>query len=501
MSKTGYVIARNRAADQFFTSTSAYDRPKWTAVSEATVYHTAELAHNAAVKLARNGAYECRLVPLSEALPASPGAITATAAAPGEDFVPTDDVAAEPDGGMVADEQTDTCGECKHDPCTCDSSEADIDDIVDQALKGATSEDDVDANIGDEIVDADELGVQPEDDLLPKLGESIDSTVKPITYKDPVSTGESDPLTYSGANAHEDKVKVPANLMSDITKAIAAHKSTADHANARDDATGSMSLTVVDVLQQLKTLFDEGTTESIKRAQILVTSLMSPVAQHVPESVKKFIHYGGRAPTLKDMFNLKQDEKRAAVTEAENHMGDRVQYTYSGWKAACKRVYPGCTFRGDKDIGAAVLDGKDVGEWDGAEGCVFKKQTAKVNEAMRVRTPRQQKISQLKSEISQVANEIDKLAPSDKKKREELFAKFNALRKEMWEMRDNDDDGITESTRSSRQRQITQLKADISIVAKEIGQLDKSDKAKRDELYAKFDEMRKKMWELKDGDD
>lgn len=496
MSKTGYVIARNRAADQFFTSTSAYDRPKWTAVSEATVYHTAELAHTAAVKLARNGAYECRLVPLSEALPASPGAITATAAAPGEDFVPSDDTSAEPDSGMVADEQTDTCGECKHDPCTCDSSEADIDDIVDQALNDSQPND---VDVDDDI---DDFGAQPdEDEILPKLGESIDTTVKPIKYTDPVSASKGEPLTYSGANAHEDKVKIPANVLSDIAKAIAEHKSIADHSNARDDATGSMSLTVVDVLQQLKTLFDEGTTESIKRAQILATSLMSPVAQHVPESVKKFIHYGGRTPTLKDLFNLKQDEKRATIAEAENHMGDRVQYTYSGWKAACKRAYPGCTFRGDKDIGAAVLGGKDVGEWDGAEGCVFKKQASAVSEAMRVRTPRQQKISQLKSEISQVANEIDKLAPSDKKKREELFAKFNALRKEMWEMRDNDDDGITESTRSSRQRQITQLKADISVVAKEIGQLDKSDKAKRDELYAKFDEMRKKMWELKDGDD
>ena len=48
------------------------------------------------------------------------------------------------------------------------------------------------------------------------------------------------------------------------------------------------------------------------------------------------------------------------------------QQTYSGWKAACRRAFPGCTFRGDKDIGAAVLDGKDVGEWDGAVGEVFK---------------------------------------------------------------------------------------------------------------------------------
>lgn len=54
-----------------------------------------------------------------------------------------------------------------------------------------------------------------------------------------------------------------------------------------------------------------------------------------------------------------------------NHMGEAEYETYAGWKAACRKAYPGCTFRGDIDIGAAVLDGKDVGEWDGAVGSVY----------------------------------------------------------------------------------------------------------------------------------
>lgn len=62
------------------------------------------------------------------------------------------------------------------------------------------------------------------------------------------------------------------------------------------------------------------------------------------------------------------------ATESVNHMGEREYQTYSGWKAACKKAYPGCTFRGDKDIGAAVLNDKDVGEWDGAVGSVYKKE-------------------------------------------------------------------------------------------------------------------------------
>jgi hypothetical protein len=58
--------------------------------------------------------------------------------------------------------------------------------------------------------------------------------------------------------------------------------------------------------------------------------------------------------------------------EALNHMGEREYQTFQSWKAACKKAHPGCTFRGDKDIGAAVVNGKDVGEWDGAVGSVFK---------------------------------------------------------------------------------------------------------------------------------
>lgn len=74
--------------------------------------------------------------------------------------------------------------------------------------------------------------------------------------------------------------------------------------------------------------------------------------------------------------NIQQLE--GGVTEAKNHMGDREYQTYGSWKSACKKVYPGCTFRGDKDIGAAVVaNGHDVGEWDGAIGTVYNKESLK----------------------------------------------------------------------------------------------------------------------------
>lgn len=55
----------------------------------------------------------------------------------------------------------------------------------------------------------------------------------------------------------------------------------------------------------------------------------------------------------------------------------RIQ-TYSGWRAACKRAAPDCHFEGDKDIAFAYIKGEDgkpkknVGEWDGDHGVVFK---------------------------------------------------------------------------------------------------------------------------------
>jgi hypothetical protein len=64
-------------------------------------------------------------------------------------------------------------------------------------------------------------------------------------------------------------------------------------------------------------------------------------------------------------------QMEGGVNEAKNHMGDREYQSYGSWKAACKKAYPGCSFRGDKDIGAAVVGNKDVGEWDGAVGSVY----------------------------------------------------------------------------------------------------------------------------------
>lgn len=70
------------------------------------------------------------------------------------------------------------------------------------------------------------------------------------------------------------------------------------------------------------------------------------------------------------------------VREAKNHLGDPEYQTYAGWKAACKKAHPTCTFRGDKDIGGAVVDGKDVGEWGGDVGSVYTAKPKKIAESV-----------------------------------------------------------------------------------------------------------------------
>lgn len=82
-----------------------------------------------------------------------------------------------------------------------------------------------------------------------------------------------------------------------------------------------------------------------------------------------------RTPSRGDVVH--QSHITDHTQESVNHMGEREQTTYAGWKRACKAAHPGCGFRGDKDIGAATLNGRDVGEWDGAVGSVYKKESIK----------------------------------------------------------------------------------------------------------------------------
>jgi len=71
------------------------------------------------------------------------------------------------------------------------------------------------------------------------------------------------------------------------------------------------------------------------------------------------------------------------IAEATNHMGERTQQTFAGWKRACKQASPDVWFDGDADICNAMVgpnpyvrgETKSIGDWDGAQGSIYVKET------------------------------------------------------------------------------------------------------------------------------
>lgn len=321
MSKTGYLIARNKKVDAFFTASSAYDRPNWKPVNEATVYATAEMAQNAIKKLLRYGAYEARLIPLAEAIELSmpdeelPPPEGDMPPMDGEELPPMDgelDPDADPEADMVAADQDEPCETCEHCPCTCDPDEDGVDDIVDAQLAG----EDLPPMDGEELppMDGEELPPMDGEELPPRspFRESYELSDKPqtIKFKDPAATDPAGAKSEPSAGDHEEKCACPAELLSDLQKVIDEMTKCAEMANTRDDTRASFCMTVAEAMKTLKDKLSLGTIAGIKAAQVEMTSWMNPITVHVPVSVQKFIFMGGRKPTLKDMFNTKWDQKR-----------------------------------------------------------------------------------------------------------------------------------------------------------------------------------------------
>lgn len=363
MKKTGYVIAKNKSLGEFFISSSAYDRPHWVPLSEATAYPTAEMAQAATTKLYKSsGAYEARLISFNEAMDfAFPDAA--------EQDIGLDSVDSKEKKRMVAQSQgmdpsidpdaDDEMGLADEDRPDDEEDTADIEGMVDSELgNGGEPEigdpemdpmgSDSDA-LPDDLPGEDDREFDDEDsDLAPydaiphpddydnqggRHGMRESATMpkkpgpdaKPSENKTTANTMKATPeIKYSSnavdseageaekvSMAHEDKVKVPANVSKDLKAVIAEFEKTAKFANTRDDAKASFCMTVVEAFKQLLDYLDMGTVESIKLAQIHMTSLMSPITQHLPVSVTKFIVSGGRKPTLKDLFDDKRQEAKA----------------------------------------------------------------------------------------------------------------------------------------------------------------------------------------------
>jgi hypothetical protein len=344
MKTQGYVIARNRGRDQFFTSSSAYDRPKWIPLAEATVYLTAELAQTAFTKLARSGAYECRIVPVKEAFefqmpdeaPQDPNAETDQMEV---DIVPD----GEGESEMVAADQTgepELPGDEGSELDDEDADDQEVLDMVDAALTGEEPPADEVGDLGDLGTDELDSRMSPEgaalaqrlpagrrgmaesampskpplDAVTPGNKTTVLDLKKPdtIKYKDPayVADKPDTDLCNSGAHPHEEKCKVPAEVISDLKACIAEFSKEAEVKNTHDDTRASFCMTVASAFEQLLQDLELGTVAGVKQAQIHMTSYMNPITAHLPQSVQKFIYMGGRKPTLKDLFDTKREERK-----------------------------------------------------------------------------------------------------------------------------------------------------------------------------------------------
>lgn len=352
MKNQGYFIARNRKSDEFFTSSSAYDRPQWKTAATATRYLDVQLAESAMKKLLNNGYYEARLVPVSEAMsfemPDDNKEVTLPSDEERQDLEANggdpDDLSVEPPADaeqMVSDEDMDDEDDTSDIQAQVDAKlgnkptvdvspedelgddqllnpddaeggmdgDVDGDQDVDQETADLAAALDADASNGDMDQESD---LPPEDELRgePVIKEDIVGmkTIPVMQFKGDTtdqSAGKTGPMD------HQDKVKVPADVKSDLRKVIADFKKQAEFSNSRDDARATFCMTVVAAMEELQELLATGTVESIKMAQIKVTSWMNPITVNLPVSVQKFIYMGGRKPTLKDLFDSKRAEKKA----------------------------------------------------------------------------------------------------------------------------------------------------------------------------------------------
>lgn len=353
-----YVIAKNKGRKAFFTTASSYDRPQWVAVKEAKVYTTAELAESAAKKLYKYGAYEARIMTLNEAiqLELPPEEDTRSAEDDAEREMVAIKQSADPEvDPSEVETSADVDMEAQVDTKLGIADQADraaIDSVLDAE---SDAEGNPQGNPDDEFADPDTISgevdpfADPQDingaeqvaggpDGAPitrvgRLGQRYptnesatmpprrEGVAKPeendktavdvkmpevIKYKD---KDEQDPALTSDdgskGETEDEKVRVPANVLSELRAAIAKHEKEVKQ-HERDEIRASFSMTVVDAFKAVLEQLEMGTVASIKCAQICMTSWMSPITALLPASVIKFVTSGGRSLSLKERFNEKR---------------------------------------------------------------------------------------------------------------------------------------------------------------------------------------------------
>lgn len=144
--------------------------------------------------------------------------------------------------------------------------------------------------------------------LIPNLKIKVDD----LKLDDPTVVDQKDPdtkLTHATAEQNVDAVKVPGEVKSKLSAAIATFKKCSDFNNGRDDAQAQFCMTCHAALEELQDLLNQGTVEAIKMAQVKMTSWMNPITTNIPPEVRDFVLRGGMKPSIKDLFDVKKGQQ------------------------------------------------------------------------------------------------------------------------------------------------------------------------------------------------
>jgi hypothetical protein len=111
------------------------------------------------------------------------------------------------------------------------------------------------------------------------------------------------------ASDMREKVSIPTQVTSDLSKTIDEYDELVKQGGNVDKV--SYCMTVADALRELKACLDQRTVEGIQQAQIKYGSFSNLITMQIPPSVVKYITSGGRAASLRQLF----DEYRTKDTK------------------------------------------------------------------------------------------------------------------------------------------------------------------------------------------
>jgi hypothetical protein len=142
--------------------------------------------------------------------------------------------------------------------------------------------------------------------------EEAEIKVEPIPVKDPASVADAnkDAGTTVADGDAEAKIKVPAAVLSALKQKHAEFVKCSNPDDTHDDTRSSHCMTVAAALQTIIDDLATNTVTGLKMAQVHMTSFMSPISNHIPAIVVKFIAGGGNTLALKDMYDSKWETER-----------------------------------------------------------------------------------------------------------------------------------------------------------------------------------------------